>query len=107
MMSLFSCTLCYVICYKDSIIFGADTIDTAQERQDDLAANNVSLGIGRGSRLCRTIIDSNARIGSDCSLTNKQGVIDGSNSNLPQGVVIRNGILVVMKGAVVPPGTVV
>eukprot|EP00775_Hariotina_reticulata_P001384 gene1384-1724_t len=96
-----SCAYIEEDCFiQDSIIFGADTIDTAQERQEDFAANTVPLGIGRGSRLSRTIIDSNARIGRGCSLTNQQGVIDGSNSNLPKGVVIRDGILVVMRGAV-------
>jgi glucose-1-phosphate adenylyltransferase len=90
---------------QDSIIFGADTIDTAEARAEEAASGAIPLGIGRNTRLERAIVDSNARIGADCVLTNEARVVDGSNSNLPKGIVIKDGILVVMRGAVIPPGT--
>jgi glucose-1-phosphate adenylyltransferase len=92
---------------QDTIMFGADNLDSSADRQAELAAGTIPLGVGEGSKLQKAIIDSNARIGRGVSLTNKAGVQDGSNSNLPKGVVIRDGILVVMRGAVVPDGTVV
>jgi glucose-1-phosphate adenylyltransferase len=48
-------------------------------------------------------VDLNARIGEDCVLTNEKGVdhLDGPN------VVIRGGVVVVPRDAVVPAGTVV
>lgn len=95
---------CYI---QDTIMFGADNLDSSADRQAELAAGTIPLGVGEGSKLQKAIIDSNARIGRGVSLTNKAGVQDGSNSNLPKGVVIRDGILVVMRGAVVPDGTVV
>lgn len=88
-------------------MFGADNLDSAAARQAELSSGTIPLGVGEGSRVAKAIIDSNARIGKEVSLLNKAGVVDGSNSNLPQGVVIRDGILVVMRGAQVPDGTVV
>jgi hypothetical protein len=103
------CSCCLLLlsssALQDSIIFGADTIDTAEARAEEAATGATPLGIGRNSQLVRAIVDSNARIGANCVLTNKEGVVDGSNSNLPKGVVIKDGILVVMRGAVIPPGT--
>lgn len=92
---------------QDTIIFGADTIDLADTRKAEKDAGKIPLGIGAGSRVERAIVDSNARIGPNCQLVNKEGIVDGSNKNLPKGVVIKDGILVVMRGAVIPPGTVV
>lgn len=92
---------------QDTIVFGADNLDSAAARQAELAAGTTPLGIGGGSKVVHAIIDSNARIGRGVSLTNKAGVKDGANSSLPKGLVIKDGILVVMRGAVVPDGTVV
>jgi glucose-1-phosphate adenylyltransferase len=92
---------------QDTIVFGADNLDSSAGRQAELASGTIPLGVGEGSKLQKAIIDSNARIGRGVSLTNKAGVQDGANSALPKGVVIRDGILVVMRGAVVPDGTVV
>jgi len=92
---------------QDTIIFGTDNLDSADARKAELDAGCVPLGVGEGSKVVKAIIDSNARIGRNVSLVNKAGVQDGSNSNLPKGVVIKDGILVVMRGAVVPDGTVV
>ncbi|WIA11251.1 hypothetical protein OEZ85_011378 [Tetradesmus obliquus] len=93
---------CFV---KDSIIFGADTIDTTESRAEEVARGAIPLGLGHNTRLERAIVDSNARIGPNCVLVNKEGIRDGRNRNLPKGIVIKDGILVVMRGAVIPAGT--
>lgn len=90
---------------QDSIIFGADTIDTTESRAEEVARGAIPLGLGHNTRLERAIVDSNARIGPNCVLVNKEGIRDGRNSNLPKGIVIKDGILVVMRGAVIPAGT--
>lgn len=92
---------------QDTIVFGADNLDSAAARQAELASGTLPLGIGANTTIRKAIIDSNARIGSWCSLTNKAGVVDGANKGLPEGVVIKDGILVVMRGAVVPNNTTV
>jgi glucose-1-phosphate adenylyltransferase len=53
--------------------------------------------------LDRVIVDKNARIGEGSRLTNERGVqeLDGD------GYFIRSGLIVVPKGGVVKPGTVV
>lgn len=98
---------CYNLFLQDTVVFGADNIDSSASRQAELAAGTIPLGIGEGSKIQHAIIDSNARIGKNVSLTNKAGIQDGMNANLPKGVVIKDGILVVMRGTVVPDGTVV
>jgi glucose-1-phosphate adenylyltransferase len=61
------------------------------------------LGIGRDVVLHRVVLDKNARIGDGARLINEQGVdyADGD------GYYIRGGIIVVAKGGVIRPGTVV
>ena len=63
----------------------------------------VPLGIGRDVELDRVIVDKNARIGERARLVNAAGVQHADGPNY----YIREGILVVPKGAVIPPGTVV
>ncbi len=78
-----------------SVLLGADYYD---DRQTDLP-----LGIGRGAVLDRVIVDKNARIGEGARLVNDRGLRDVDGD----GYYIRNGIIIVPKGAVVKPGTVV
>jgi glucose-1-phosphate adenylyltransferase len=47
------------------------------------------------------IVDKNARIGDGAVLVNSGGIVDGDGP----GYVIREGIIVVPKGGVVPAGT--
>jgi glucose-1-phosphate adenylyltransferase len=49
------------------------------------------------------IVDKNARVGDGCRLTNEQGrdTYDGD------GIYIRDGIIIVPKGATVKAGTTV
>ncbi|MEO6221637.1 MAG: glucose-1-phosphate adenylyltransferase [Vicinamibacterales bacterium] len=78
-----------------SILLGADTYD---DRQTDLP-----LGVGRGAVLDRVIMDKNARVGEGARLVNDRGIQDVDGD----GYYIRNGIIMVPKGGVVKPGTVV
>jgi glucose-1-phosphate adenylyltransferase len=61
------------------------------------------LGIGRDVVLERVIVDKNARIGDGARLTNERGVAHADGD----GYYIRGGIIVVPKGGVIAPGTVV
>jgi glucose-1-phosphate adenylyltransferase len=62
-----------------------------------------ALGIGKGVVLDRVIIDKNARIGDGARLVNDRGVEQEDGD----GYYIRGGIIVVPKGGVIKPGTVV
>ena len=71
--------------------------------EDEAAAHAIPLGIGREVILDRVIVDKNARIGDGVRLVNESGVQHADGD----GYHIRNGIIIVPKGAQIAPGTVV
>jgi glucose-1-phosphate adenylyltransferase len=79
-----------------SVLLGADFYE-------DGSGGMPALGIGRNVVLDRAIIDKNARIGDGARLTNERD-IDHADGD---GYYIRSGIIVVPKGGVIAPGTVV
>jgi len=78
-----------------SILLGADFYE---EHTSD-----IPLGIGRNAVLDRVIVDKNARIGEGARLVNERGIQDVDGD----GYYIRGGLIIVPKGGVVKPGTVV
>ncbi|MCP4200510.1 MAG: glucose-1-phosphate adenylyltransferase [bacterium] len=66
-------------------------------------SSEVPLGIGANCRVRRAIIDLDARVGHDSRLMNEGGVEETDEENYS----IRGGIIVVPRGAVIPPGTVI
>jgi glucose-1-phosphate adenylyltransferase len=78
-----------------SVVLGADFYD---EQSGD-----IPLGIGRNAALDRVIVDKNARIGEGARLVNERDIQDVDGD----GYYIRGGIIIVPKGGVVKPGTVV
>lgn len=89
---------------EDVIVMGSDYYETEEQLAANAAAGRPHLGLGRGCRIHGAIIDKNARIGPGCVLM-AAGKADGTYAN--GAVIIRDGVLVVPKGAVLPPGTVV
>ncbi len=85
---------------EDVVMMGADYYQTEKEVLADKAQNRPSIGVGRNCRISRAIIDKNARIGDGVVLS-PEGKADG---DFAHGVVIRDGILCVTKGAVIPSG---
>jgi len=78
---------------RRSILLGADSY-----QEDELG--DVRLGIGRDVVLDRVIVDKNARIADGVRLVNDDNVQDADGD----GYYIRNGIIVVPKGAVLRAG---
>lgn len=60
-------------------------------------------GIGEGTQIENAIIDKNASIGRGSVITNVAGVQEGEGP----GFYIRDGIIVIMKNAEIPDGTVI
>ena len=85
---------------EDVVMMGSDYYQTASEMLADKSAGRPAIGVGRNCRITRAIIDKNARIGDGVSLS-PDGKADGDYAH---GVVIRDGILCVTKGAVIPSG---
>jgi len=63
------------------------------------------LGIGANTTIKRAIVDKNARIGRNVQIVNKDHVEEASREDL--GFVIRNGIVVIIKNATIPDGTII
>jgi len=83
---------------RGSLIMGSDFY--SQHVSADLHT-----GIGRNARIVGAIIDKNAHIGKNVILENQKGL---SHYDDPQGqYYIRDGIVIVVKGASIPNGTVV
>jgi glucose-1-phosphate adenylyltransferase len=90
---------------EDSLLMGADFYEPFAERQSDLQKGGVPLGIGSDTTIRRAIIDKNTRIGRNVKIINKDRVEEAEREK--QGFFIRNGIVVVMKNAVIPDETVI
>jgi glucose-1-phosphate adenylyltransferase len=89
---------------EDTVLMGADYYETDDQLAANLKLGRPHLGVGKNCRVKGAIIDKNARIGDGCVLF-AEGKADGTYAE--GAVVVRDGVLVVPKGAVLPPGTVV
>jgi glucose-1-phosphate adenylyltransferase len=89
---------------EDVIVMGADFYETEDHLTANLERGRPHLGIGQRCRIRHSIIDKNARIGDGCVL-DPAGKPDGRY--VEGAVIIRDGVLVVPKGATLPPGTTV
>lgn len=91
---------------EDSLIMGADYYQPFAEGQSECdSTSNVGLGISSNTTIRRAIIDKNASIGCDVQIINKDRVEEAERES--QGFYIRNGIVVVLKNAVIPDGTII
>jgi glucose-1-phosphate adenylyltransferase len=75
----------------------------AEDHPPEGPAGAPPVGIGEGSLIQGAIVDLNARIGRNVRITNKKGVQEAEGD----GWVIRDGIVVVPKNAVIPDDTTI
>ncbi|AFZ11157.1 Glucose-1-phosphate adenylyltransferase [Crinalium epipsammum PCC 9333] len=90
---------------EDSLLMGSDFYEPFGERQSNSENSVISLGIGANTTIRRAIIDKNARIGCNVTIVNKDRVEEAERES--EGFYIRSGIVVVLKNAVIPDGTVI
>jgi glucose-1-phosphate adenylyltransferase len=83
---------------SNSVVLGADFYELDRPRESD-----VPVGFGRGVVVENAIVDKNARIGEGAVIRNEAGLKELDKENYS----IREGIVVVPKNAVIPPGTVI
>jgi glucose-1-phosphate adenylyltransferase len=79
-----------------SVLFGATTF------ADAVRADGPKLGIGERCSIRRAIVDEDVRIGDGVVLENSEGIREHSNPFL----VVREGVIVVPRGTVIPDGYV-
>ncbi len=81
---------------KNSILMGAD-------RYEDAPSGDLPpIGIGEGTQIEGAIIDKNCRIGKNVTIRRNDPSIE--NADFGDSVVIRDGVIVVKKDAVIPDG---
>nr|WP_290222460.1 glucose-1-phosphate adenylyltransferase [Trichocoleus desertorum] len=89
----------------NSLLMGADFYQPFAERNTNCETRTVPMGIGANTTIRRAIVDKNAHIGCDVQIINKDRVEEAERED--QGFYIRNGIIVIMKNAVIPDGTII
>ena len=88
---------------RRSILMGADYFETPSQRDENARVGRPDIGIGEGTIIEDAIIDKNVRIGRRVKIraAGKPKEFDG------EGFYIRDGVVVVPKGAIIPDGTVI
>ena len=89
----------------NALLMGADYYESPIERAKALESGKIPLGVGANTTIRRAIVDKNARIGRNVQIINKDRVQESSREDL--GFVIQNGIVVVIKNATLPDGTLI
>ena len=88
---------------ESCIIMGSDLYESIEEIRANLERGTPHVGIGTNTLIRKAIIDKNVRIGKNVKLLNTGGI---ENYDDPRGsFYIREGIIIVPKGAVVEDGT--
>jgi glucose-1-phosphate adenylyltransferase len=88
---------------KNSIIMGADVYETIEELAANAERRIPNIGIGSNCTIINAIIDKNVRIGDNVSIINAHNLQETDEESYS----IREGIIVVPKGAVITSATVI
>jgi len=88
---------------EDSILMGNDFYEQTDNKRGGSSSKVLSLGIGKNCHIKKAIIDKNVRMGDDVKIINKKNIREFENGYC----VIRNGIIIIPKGTVIPSGTVI
>lgn len=88
---------------ESSIVMGSDFYEAIEEIKANVERGVPHMGIGSNTDIRRAIVDKNVRIGKNVKLLNTAGI---DNYDGPNGCFyIREGIVIVPKGATIPDGT--
>ncbi len=90
---------------NETLVMGSDFYESYEERIALRNAGGIPLGVGQGTTVKRAILDKNARIGDNVTIVNKDNVEEADRAD--QGFYIRNGIVVIVKNATIPDGTII
>ncbi|RZJ19152.1 MAG: glucose-1-phosphate adenylyltransferase [Acinetobacter sp.] len=87
----------------NSYIMGSDHYQTLKDIQEETQAGHPLLGIGDRCYINNAIVDKNCRIGNDVRINGGSHLAEGDYGLY----VVKDGIVVVKKGATIPNGTVI
>ena len=86
---------------KDSYIMGNDKYESLQEIAEAESKGTPHIGIGKRCEIYNTIVDKDCMIGDDVTIKGGKHLEDSDNEKY----VVRDGVVVVKKGAYIPNGT--
>jgi len=89
--------------FDGALVMGNDYYETETDRAASLARGVPTLGVGEGTVVRRAILDKNCRVGAGVKILNERGLDEEDGANH----FIRDGIVIIPKGGVVPDGTVI
>jgi len=87
----------------NTYVMGSDRYQTLEEIQNETEAGHSLIGIGDRCHINNAIIDKNCRIGNDVTINGGPHLEDGDFDLY----AVKDGIVVVKKGANLPSGTVI
>jgi glucose-1-phosphate adenylyltransferase len=88
---------------KNTVIIGADRYMTPAEKTENSDRGLPNFGVGDSSVIDNAILDKDARVGANVQIVNRDKVQNAEGRNY----VIRDGVVVIPKGAIVLDGTVI
>jgi len=88
---------------RETILIGADQLETEEQKATNRRLGRPDVGVGDGSVVERAILDKDCRIGRNVQIVNRRKVQDEEGKYH----VIRDGIVVIPNGMIVPDGTVI
>ena len=86
---------------RNSLLLGADEYETVLEGRTEAGDPRPPLGVGENCSIENAIIDKNARIGKNVTIRNVRGLTEHDGGSY----FIRQGIVCVSKGGVIPDGS--
>jgi len=90
-----------------AMVIGADLYESDEQRAALLAAGEIPIGIGEGTVIKNAIIDKNARVGKNCTITNASNIDFDDDETKHPNYFIRDGVVIVMQGATIPDGNTI
>ena len=88
---------------QGSIVMGNTRYETIEEHNANRDAGQPILGIGSNCNIRNAILDLDVRVGNNVQLINQEQVVESFQNNY----TIRDGIIIIPKGAVIPHDTVI
>jgi glucose-1-phosphate adenylyltransferase len=90
---------------RDVVLIGSDSYETAAQKRENAQAGRPDLNVGDGTVIEKAILDKECRVGRNVKLVNaaRKQDFDGPNGMY----FIRDGIICVPRGTIIPDGAVI
>jgi glucose-1-phosphate adenylyltransferase len=88
---------------ENVVMMGGDYFESPGEIEASKQAGIPPIGVGANCRITNAIIDKSARIGDNVTLS-PEGKADQTAGD---GYFVRDGVIVILKGAIISDGTIV